>query len=135
VATTLYSLAAIDQARGQLSSAWALYIDSIELLLTLDEPYYSAVCLIGVSGALLLQGKTPLCIQTLSAADAALTAIDAKEELSQTDEAEFQRIYEAVHSDDAGWREAWAAGQTLSTEQILRQILREPRPLDNTISA
>lgn len=129
VATMLCSLGLTAQAQGNLAAAWMHFIEAIELLLTLDEPIAIVECLIGVSGALLLQNKRQLCIQTLSAAEAILTAFDANGEISALDQAEYQRIYAAVQPDDA-WQDAWNAGQSTSTEDVLKLILKEPKPIN-----
>ncbi len=132
IATMLYSLGMSFQAQGKLADAWAQYVEAIELLLTLDEPLAIAECLIGVAGVFLIQNRRRPCIQTLSGAEAILTAYNARGEISALDQAEYRRIRAAVQS-DGEWQSAWAAGQSALSEDLLRQILNEPKPTSDPL--
>lgn len=125
VATLLANLGFTLQGRGDQAAAREHFIEALRLLQGLDEPVSISECLIGLAGVLLASGQRERCVETLSAANALLTSVDAQEQLDSYDQAQYARLYAATHAATPEWKAAWDSGQSAPLDQIIRRLLEE----------
>ncbi|MEO8391970.1 MAG: tetratricopeptide repeat protein, partial [Chloroflexota bacterium] len=125
VATMLYNLGFTLQGRGDYTTAFKYLLDALKILQPLDELNAIAECLIGLSAAFLYQEKREMATKTLSAAQAILTHLEGDGQLSYIDQAEYERIYDALKMGETPWEMAWASGQATPLEQIIKDVFKE----------
>lgn len=125
VGTMLYNLGFTLQGLLDYAGALQHFLKALKLLQPLDEPVAIAECLIGVAGAFVYFSKRPLAVRTLSAANAILTNLNAEEQLDEVDQAQYQRIYTALHTTEIDWQTEWTAGQLMALEAVVREVFQE----------
>jgi non-specific serine/threonine protein kinase len=127
IATLLYNLGFTFQGQDDYSGSMAHFVEALKLLQGLDEPFAIAECLIGAAGTFLHDGQHRLCVQTLSAIKATLTALNAEDQLDYINLKEYERLYAASQAGAPQWQDAWAEGQRMKLEQIVQMALAAQR--------
>ena len=124
IGTMLYNLGFALQGQGNYAAALAYFLDALKVLQPLDEMIAIAECFIGLAGAFLQTENPEMAARVLSACHAILTARSAEGELSTYDQAEYDRIYATVQNSEIDWEATWDLGQSTSTEQMIKDILK-----------
>jgi predicted ATPase len=128
IAVMLTNLGFTFQGMGNHALALDNFLQALRLLQNMDEVSHIAECLIGLAGTFLDVDKRELSTRLLSAATAILTPLNDEMRLDYAVQAQYDRVYAAVHGDDALSQSAWAAGQSTSLEQIIKDIFKDAQP-------
>jgi tetratricopeptide (TPR) repeat protein len=128
VAGVLFKLAIVAQKRGDMEQSTALYQESMTIYRRAEGPggkLETAICFEACGTLAAAQGQAQRAARLLSAASALREAMGAP--LPPVDRAEFERSVAAAraHLGEEAFAAAWAAGQAMTLELVIRSALDE----------
>lgn len=127
IAVIRYNLGYTLMGLGKSAAAMEHFTEALKLLQTAEEPNAIAECLVGTADAFLHLGQRGFCIKLLSAVKSIMASMKADRLLDYTDQAQYERIYDAAKQDEAEWQTAWDAGQTTPLNQIIKEVFEQAR--------
>lgn len=125
IAMVLHNLAPVVARLGDRPRALALFAESLSLSWELRNTHGTAICLIGIAGAISGGWATAIqAAQLLGAADALRASIGVQWE--PADRAEYERSVRVVRGmlDDAAFEPAWTQGRALTLAEAVERAQR-----------
>jgi predicted ATPase/Tfp pilus assembly protein PilF len=124
-ARSIHSLGYIAHRQGEYQQAQALFEASLSLFQEIGIKRGVVECLAGLAGLLVDQGQPQRAAQMMSAAETAMSALEAA--WWPADQIEYDRnlsTIRAVLAEDL-FDEAWAEGQSLELEALVADLLQQ----------
>jgi hypothetical protein len=108
---------------GDINRALNSFVEALRLLQSSEEKHLIAECFAGIGSVLLKKGDTLRAVRLMSASKALLDALD--EPLEAVDQTQYDLNLADARDrlDGSAWTAAWMAGQTLSLDTVISEVL------------